>query len=71
MYIELKGIKMITELEEAVQKYLKENLKVKIEAKRDWDGNTVYVDVRAFIRDEQISYSETEIEVQDAYVYRG
>lgn len=62
---------MITELEEAVQKYLKENLKVTIEAKRDWDGNTVYVDVKTFIRDEQISYSETEIEVQDAYVCRG
>lgn len=62
---------MITELEEAVQKYLKENLKVTIEAKRDWDGNTVYVDVKTFIRDKQISYSETEIEVQDAYVCRG
>ena len=29
---------MITELEEAVQKYLKENLKVVIEAKRDFDS---------------------------------
>ena len=62
---------MITELEEAVQKYLKENLKVVIEAKRDFDSNTVYVNVQTFIRDEQISYSETDIDVQDAYGYRG
>ena len=62
---------MITELEEAVQKYLKENLKVVIEAKRDFDSNTVYVNVQTFIRDEQISYSETDINVQDSYGYRG